>query len=370
MGTSGAESSSAKSSGEDSDASSAETKVRRDAGRATARARPDRCGPDGDRHGHRLESAHVGLAAGRYRTSAVGSGRAAAHRDGSAERGDLRTDPTSSFRWDVVGLGTPWGWPRALRVGRPAGRRACRWDGRFHVERRWHDAASGYREHPDWSAEYASKHRLQCSATNTSCRWTSAICRAWINTNACSRCGPESVVADIPSDVKDRGVLPELGNVGFAGAVRASDPRHRPACPRMGIHGTGGSGLVRRALDRAVTAWASQSGSLDTQVTYGDLLGARGELSGVPLLRRLSVADRMGQPAVGRVAGRRRDHHRHRSRVRPGSGIAGCGRRCARSRCPTCPSTCTGWWCECRRLGRCRLDEGSWTWASWRGWDL
>jgi hypothetical protein len=80
----------------------------------------------------------------------------------------------------------------------------------------------------------------------------------------------ESVVADIPSDVKTVAYYLNSGMLDSAGAVAGVDPMASTGMSAM--TGTGGSGLVRRALDRAVTAWASQSGSLDTQVTYGDLL--------------------------------------------------------------------------------------------------
>jgi hypothetical protein len=84
----------------------------------------------------------------------------------------------------------------------------------------------------------------------------------------------ESVVADIPSDVKTVAYYLNSGIVDSAGAgVAGVDSTAGSAMTAMaGMTGTGGSGLVRRAMDRAVTAWASQSGSLDTQVTYGDLL--------------------------------------------------------------------------------------------------
>ena len=84
----------------------------------------------------------------------------------------------------------------------------------------------------------------------------------------------ESVVADIPSDVKTVAYYLNSGIVDSAGAgVSGVDSTAGSAMTAMaGMTGTGGSGLVRRALDRAVTAWASQSGSMDTQVTYGDLL--------------------------------------------------------------------------------------------------
>jgi len=80
----------------------------------------------------------------------------------------------------------------------------------------------------------------------------------------------EAVVADIPSDVKTVAYYLNSGVLDPAGAVAGVDPAASSGV--TGMTGTGGSGLVRRALDRAVTAWASQSGSLDTQVTYGDLL--------------------------------------------------------------------------------------------------
>lgn len=80
----------------------------------------------------------------------------------------------------------------------------------------------------------------------------------------------EMGVRDIPSDVKTVAYYLNTGlgdmNDGAAGGVAGV-----PASEAMGM-GTGGSGLVRRALDRAVTAWAAQSGGMDEQVTSADLL--------------------------------------------------------------------------------------------------
>ena len=82
----------------------------------------------------------------------------------------------------------------------------------------------------------------------------------------------ESVVADIPSDVKTVAYYLNSGATEIAGES-TSDAAAAAASAELGMGmASGGSGLVRRALDRAVTAWASQSGSLDTQATYGDLL--------------------------------------------------------------------------------------------------
>jgi hypothetical protein len=79
----------------------------------------------------------------------------------------------------------------------------------------------------------------------------------------------ESVITDIPSDVKTVAYYLNSGLADITGAS-ASDAAAAAASAELGT-GTGGSGLVRRALDRAVTAWAAQSGGLDAQVTYGDL---------------------------------------------------------------------------------------------------
>jgi hypothetical protein len=78
----------------------------------------------------------------------------------------------------------------------------------------------------------------------------------------------EMSFTDIPSDVKtvayylntSLGEMTDASSMEVAGATTST------------AMGTGGSGLVRRALDRAITAWAAQSGGLEEQVTSADLL--------------------------------------------------------------------------------------------------
>ncbi len=78
----------------------------------------------------------------------------------------------------------------------------------------------------------------------------------------------ETGVQDIPSDVKTVAYYLNTG-LGDMNDGSAADVARVTATGTMGM---GGSGLVRRALDRAVTAWAANSGGLDEQVTYADLL--------------------------------------------------------------------------------------------------
>lgn len=78
----------------------------------------------------------------------------------------------------------------------------------------------------------------------------------------------EMGVRDIPSDVK---TVAYYLNTGLGGMADASSMEVAGATTSTAM-GTGGSGLVRRALDRAVTAWAAQSGGLEGQVTSADLL--------------------------------------------------------------------------------------------------
>jgi hypothetical protein len=76
---------------------------------------------------------------------------------------------------------------------------------------------------------------------------------------------PDSPVADIPSDVKTVAYFLREDVSGemtpSTGGLVSTPP---PA--------TGSGGLIRREMDRAVTAWAAQSGDLDTESGDGQLL--------------------------------------------------------------------------------------------------
>jgi len=75
----------------------------------------------------------------------------------------------------------------------------------------------------------------------------------------------EGAPVDIPSDVKTVAYYLQMDSLA-ATATTAAD------VSADSTSGLAGSGLVRRSMDRAATSWAAQSGGLDTQANYGQML--------------------------------------------------------------------------------------------------